>query len=234
LALQTQGPPWVLPSQCRSQCAFVPDRRQGRIQVVEPFDVDEVVQGALQRLTLPVEATTALSSTLEPYESVRRVCRILVPELADWGAVDLLEEGNRPHRVCVVHRDPRALGVGLTGLLPNVPKVPAGPLARVLNGAGPLLLSAADIPSPIRRRAPCRRGSWNCSTSSVADTAIIAQAAPADRHSARPARTAAGAARATSSAVRHALVAIRYSHVRIEARAGSYRSRAFQARSNVS
>ena len=37
-----------------------------------------------------------------------------------------------------------------------------------------------------------------------------------------------------SSAVRHALVAIRYSQVRTDARVGSYRSRAFQARSIVS
>ncbi|WP_306947736.1 PP2C family protein-serine/threonine phosphatase [Streptomyces sp. B4I13] len=141
---------------------------------MEPFDVDEVVQGALQRLTLLAEATTALSSTLDPYEALRRVCRILVPGLADWCAVDLLEEGNRPHRVCVVHRDPNALNAGLTGLLPNVPEAPVGPLARVLHGAGPLLLNAAGIPSPEQAASPLQARQLELFHQLGADTAIVA------------------------------------------------------------
>ncbi|MBM7168909.1 GAF domain-containing protein [Streptomyces sp. G44] len=111
------------------------------------FEVDQVVQRALDRLTLLAETTTAMTSTLDPYAAVRRVCRILVPQLADWCAVDLLEDDGRPHRVSVVHRDPGRLPIGgLTGLLPEVPETPVGPLSRVLLGAGPLLLTSADMP----------------------------------------------------------------------------------------
>ncbi len=79
---------------------------------MDDFEVDDVVQRALDRLTLLAEATTALSSTLDPHEGLRRVCRIAVPQLADWCAVDLLEDDGRPRRVCVVHRDPDMLPVG--------------------------------------------------------------------------------------------------------------------------
>ncbi|MGK9465166.1 PP2C family protein-serine/threonine phosphatase (plasmid) [Streptomyces sp. G6] len=114
------------------------------------FDVDHVVQRALQRLTLLAEATTALTSTLDPYAALDRVCRILVPNLADWCAVDLLEEDGRPRRVCVLHRDPDVLPAdGLTGLLPYPPEVATGPLARVLTGTGALLLRDTDIPPPV-------------------------------------------------------------------------------------
>ncbi|MFF8653623.1 PP2C family protein-serine/threonine phosphatase [Streptomyces huasconensis] len=113
------------------------------------FEVDQVVQRALDRLTLLAETTTAMTSTLDPYAAVRRVCRILVPQLADWCAVDLLEDDGRPRRVSVVHRDPGTLPIGgLTGLLPEVPETPVGPLSRALLGAGPLLLTSADISGP--------------------------------------------------------------------------------------
>ncbi|MFI7316992.1 PP2C family protein-serine/threonine phosphatase [Streptomyces venezuelae] len=116
---------------------------------MDDFEVDDVVQRALDRLTLLAEATTALSSTLDPDKALRRVCRILVPQLADWCAVDLLEEDGRPRRVCVLHRDPDRLPVGaFTGILPPVPETATGPLARVLRGTGPLLIKHDDVPAP--------------------------------------------------------------------------------------
>ncbi|MFE5038883.1 PP2C family protein-serine/threonine phosphatase [Streptomyces sp. NPDC056683] len=122
---------------------------------MDDFEVDEVVQRALDRLTLLAETTTAMTSTLDSYAAVRRVCRILVPQLADWCAVDLLDEDGHPRRVSVVHRDPGILPVGgLTGVLPDVPEDPVGPLSRALIGAGPLLLTAADIPSPGKAADP--------------------------------------------------------------------------------
>lgn len=76
------------------------------------------------------------------------MCRILVPQLADWVAVDLIEDDGRPRRVSVVHHDPEALPVGgLTGVLPPVPEVAVGPLARVPAGAGPLRLAARYMPA---------------------------------------------------------------------------------------
>ncbi|MFI9772876.1 PP2C family protein-serine/threonine phosphatase [Streptomyces sp. NPDC052415] len=122
---------------------------------MDDFEVDQVVQRALDRLTLLAETTTAMTSTLDSYAAVRRVCRILVPQLADWCAVDLLDDAGRLRRVSVVHRNPDILPVGgLTGLLPDIPEDPVGPLSRALIGAGPLLLTAGDIPSPGKAADP--------------------------------------------------------------------------------
>lgn len=139
------------------------------------FEVDQVVQRALDRLTLLAETTTAMTSTLDSYAAVDRVCRMLVPQLADWCAVDLLDDDGRPRRVSVVHRDPRILPVGgLTGLLPAVPENPVGPLSRALIGAGPLLLTAADIPSPDKAADPLHARELEVFDQLGTQTAVVA------------------------------------------------------------
>ncbi|MEU7046895.1 SpoIIE family protein phosphatase [Streptomyces eurythermus] len=100
-----------------------------------------------ERLSLLADTTSALSSTLDLREGLRRVCHVLTRQLAAWCVVDLLGEHGDVERVCVVHREPRALSAGVDlGRLPPVSENARGPLARVLNGAGPLLIT--DIPSP--------------------------------------------------------------------------------------
>ncbi|MFV0128396.1 PP2C family protein-serine/threonine phosphatase [Streptomyces sp. HMX112] len=140
---------------------------------MEEFDVDEVLQQALDRLTLLAEATSALTSTLDLIKGLRRVCRIAVPRLGDWCVVDLLGERDRPERVCVTHRDPAALPVGrLEGELPPLPDRDGGPLARVLRGAGPLLLT--EFPSRARARNALSARQLELFEQLGADTAIIA------------------------------------------------------------
>jgi serine phosphatase RsbU (regulator of sigma subunit) len=112
---------------------------------MDAFERDARLQAALDRLTLLNEIATVLSSTLDAADGVRRVGRVLVPALGDWCAIDLLEDDGRLDRTCVNHRDGGLSVRGLTGPLPRPPAVPTGPLSRVLRGAGPLLLSAADV-----------------------------------------------------------------------------------------
>ncbi|AYA20622.1 PAS domain S-box protein [Streptomyces alfalfae] len=100
-----------------------------------------------ERSSLLADTTSALSSTLDLREGLRRVCHVLTQQMADWCVVDLLDEYGDAERVCVVHREPRALNVGVDlGRLPPLSENARGPLARVLHGAGPLLIT--DIPSP--------------------------------------------------------------------------------------
>jgi PAS domain S-box-containing protein len=107
----------------------------------------EEAAGAWQRLSLLADTSSALSSTLDLREGLRRVCHVLTRQMADWCVVDLLDDYGDAERVCVVHREPQALSVGVDlGRLPPVSENAQGPLARVLNGAGPLLIT--DIPSP--------------------------------------------------------------------------------------
>ncbi|MBY8883053.1 PP2C family protein-serine/threonine phosphatase [Actinacidiphila acidipaludis] len=119
---------------------------------MDEHDVDVALQTALDRLTLVNEAAEVLSSTLNAVEGLRRVCRVLVPALADWCAADLVTGGGRVERVCVAHRDSAVDVSRLTGLLPPLPLAPTGPLSRVLSGSGAMLLSEADVP-PVRDAA---------------------------------------------------------------------------------
>ncbi|XKK61673.1 SpoIIE family protein phosphatase [Streptomyces sp. ARC32] len=108
------------------------------------------VQGGmspLDRLTLLAELGAQLNNTLDLQEGLQRAGRLLTRRLADWCAVDLFTDDTRLERACVVHRDPRALRPGAyEGALPGVSEDSRGPLARVLRGAGPLLL--VDAPQP--------------------------------------------------------------------------------------
>ncbi|MGW7056309.1 PP2C family protein-serine/threonine phosphatase [Streptomyces sp. NPDC054887] len=106
-------------------------------------DIDAVLQQALERLALLAEASSALSSTLDVEEALRRVCHVVLPQLGDWCAVDLIDEHDRRHvrRVVVGHHDMSRLPTGhLEGPLPPVSAESTDPLARVLRGVGPVLL----------------------------------------------------------------------------------------------
>ncbi|NYI07639.1 PAS domain S-box-containing protein [Allostreptomyces psammosilenae] len=108
---------------------------------------------ALERLTLQAEIGDALSNTQDLDEALQRVGRSLTRRLADWCAVDLFGEHARVERVCVVHRDPRVLRPeAYEGPLPPVSEAARGPLARVLRGAGPLLLG--EVPPPSQASSP--------------------------------------------------------------------------------
>ncbi|RRQ79212.1 SpoIIE family protein phosphatase [Streptomyces griseofuscus] len=113
----------------------------------EPRAGGEKATPAWERLSLLADTTAALSSTLDLREGLRRVCHVLTQQMAVWCVVDLLDEHGDAERVCVVHREPQALRAGVDlGRLPPVSENARGPLARVLNGAGPLLIT--EIPSP--------------------------------------------------------------------------------------
>jgi PAS domain S-box-containing protein len=53
------------------------------------------------------EASEVLSSSLDYRATLSNVARLAVPTLADWCAVDILEEGGSLERLAVAHQDPR-------------------------------------------------------------------------------------------------------------------------------
>jgi serine phosphatase RsbU (regulator of sigma subunit) len=111
------------------------------------FEVDRAVQDALDRLTLVANASEALSSTLELEPGLRRLSRVLVPSLADWCAIDLMDDEDRLRRVVIEHRKPDALPAAfLEALLPAAGSSSQAPLARALRGAGPLRVT--EFPAP--------------------------------------------------------------------------------------
>jgi serine phosphatase RsbU (regulator of sigma subunit) len=110
--------------------------------------VDSVLEEALERLALLADASSALASTLELREALRRLCHVVVPQLGDCCAIDLLGDHGDVHRVVVAHHDTRRLPTGhLEGPLPPIPEESDDALARVLRGVGPLLLDRAALRS---------------------------------------------------------------------------------------
>ncbi|HEV7218170.1 MAG TPA: PAS domain S-box protein [Terriglobales bacterium] len=60
------------------------------------------------RLSFLAEASAILSNSLEYEKTLRAVANLAVPEIADWCAVYVLEDGS-PHRIVVAHQNPATL-----------------------------------------------------------------------------------------------------------------------------
>ncbi|MET8631723.1 GAF domain-containing SpoIIE family protein phosphatase [Streptomyces sp. NPDC004680] len=102
---------------------------------------------AAARLRLLAEASSALASGLDAEEALRRLARVVVPHLADACVVDVVE-GEGLRRLTVTDRDAeRALRVLPGGLLPG-PDYSSAALAKVLRGAGPVMITEFSIPVP--------------------------------------------------------------------------------------
>lgn len=111
-----------------------------------PRDLDR----ARDRLRLLSDVSTALASILDADEAMRRLARLVVPSLADACLVDLLDEGT-VRRVAVAHRDTVRLPHGRDRNAVPWPDESAAPLAKVLRGAGPVVvddLAARDRTAP--------------------------------------------------------------------------------------
>ncbi|MER7399842.1 SpoIIE family protein phosphatase [Streptomyces sp. NPDC000151] len=110
----------------------------------------EALTDLADRLTMVAETTAVLTSTLDLDESLKRLVRLVVPRLADWAVVDLLEEQGKLRRVAVVHHvDGRHVRVEeLTGPMPQVQEGSRMPLSRVLRGAAPRIVTPEDYAGP--------------------------------------------------------------------------------------
>ncbi|GAB2830411.1 hypothetical protein GCM10027176_38590 [Actinoallomurus bryophytorum] len=90
-----------------------------------------------QRHTFISQVSTAIGSSLDADKALRRLVRLMVPALADWCAADLLEGGT----VRRVSAAGRKAGQPATDLPWALPVTSHARLARVLLGAGPMLLT---------------------------------------------------------------------------------------------
>jgi PAS domain S-box-containing protein len=95
-----------------------------------------------------VQASAVLSSSLDYHETLASVARLAVPTLADWCAVDIVEEGGVPRRLAVEHPDPAKIRLAyeLERRYPPDPDSPRG-LYNVLRTGEPELM--AEIPEEL-------------------------------------------------------------------------------------
>src|SRR5438067_7644954 len=59
-----------------------------------------------EKLAFLAEASTVLTSSLDYHTNLMTVAKLAVNRLADWCAVDVVNDNNTFHRVALVHRDP--------------------------------------------------------------------------------------------------------------------------------
>jgi PAS domain S-box-containing protein len=92
------------------RCSPIPDLETGRIDyAVNVFEnITEVKRTQLGE-SFMAEASRALASSMDYGETLQRVARLAVPQIADWCAVDLLNGRGQIERVAVYHADPRKL-----------------------------------------------------------------------------------------------------------------------------
>jgi PAS domain S-box-containing protein len=110
---------------------------------------------ANERLALVGQVTSALVGTLDVEEALRRLATLVVPRLADWCIVNLLDENDRLHEVAARHRDP-ALAPDVerfAAVQPQSLRTDAGVL-EVLRTGEPRFVEGFDEASFRRRGTP--------------------------------------------------------------------------------
>jgi PAS domain S-box-containing protein len=101
---------------------------------------------AKERSDFLSDASSVLSSSLNVEETLRAVANMAVPRIADWCAIDLLDESNNLKRLVVTHSDPAKtkLGYDIHEEFPPSTALGSG-MARILeSGRGELIPEMTD------------------------------------------------------------------------------------------
>ncbi len=103
---------------------------------------EQTLSEGAQRLRFFAEAGRLLGSTLDYEATLGQVCRLAVPVLADWCALDLLGDDGRVRRLGVAHTDPAKVELAheLWERYPPRPDDPGG-LMKVLRTGEPVLFT---------------------------------------------------------------------------------------------
>jgi PAS domain S-box-containing protein len=113
--------------------------------VVTSFQDITAIKQVELRLAFLSEASAALGESLDYTETLTRVAQLCVPALADWCAVDVLEDMDQVNRVALAHADPEG-----TALVEEIqrrwPPDPASPSAarQVIDTGAPRYLQITD------------------------------------------------------------------------------------------
>jgi PAS domain S-box-containing protein len=114
---------------------------EGRIECVVRDITDRKRAEVLERLL--AEASEVYAASLDSRETVRRVSGLLVPRLADWCVVNVLNEAGEPQVVEIVASDARkhTLLRRMLEQFPHSAGAESHPVARVLHTGEPVLLA---------------------------------------------------------------------------------------------
>src|SRR5215213_26623 len=120
--------------------------------VTERKQAEEEIRRSEEAQRFLAEASSMLSSSLDYRETLSSVARLAVPTLADWCAVDVLEEDGSSERLAVEHPDPEKvrLAYEIERRYPPDPDAPGG-LHHVLRTGEPEIM--AEMPADLVERA---------------------------------------------------------------------------------
>jgi PAS domain S-box-containing protein len=108
-------------------------------------DIDDTKRAeAFQRFLAELSSTLAIS--LDPTETLRRVAKLVIPTLADYCFIDLVDPDGQIRRVAWAHVAPagqRLLDENLTRLLPEAFD-PDHPISQTIETGAPLLIAKVD------------------------------------------------------------------------------------------
>lgn len=110
-------------SQALERAYLFADERDARVGAEE----------AQQRMSLLTQASDIMTSSLDMNETLTSTARLIVPMMADWCVVDVVDDRGLPERITVMHTDPEKVRWAdeLQKQMPFDPEAPTG-LAKVL------------------------------------------------------------------------------------------------------
>jgi len=99
-----------------------------------------------QRATFLARVSQVLATSLDSDERLQSVADMAVPRIADWCAIDLLDEGGEPQRVAVAHADPAKVdfAIEFARRFPSPPNVPDTVRSTIASGRPTLLPRITD------------------------------------------------------------------------------------------
>lgn len=102
----------------------------------------EAADHARERATFLAEASTALGASLDYEATLRSVAHLAVPTIADWCAVDIVDDSGALQRLAVAHVDPEKveLALALQARYPPDPDAPGG-VHQVIRTAEAVIVS---------------------------------------------------------------------------------------------
>jgi PAS domain S-box-containing protein len=113
------------------------------INIIE--DVTDAKDAELRQRFL-AEASQLLASSLDYEQTLERVARMVVPQLADWCGIDMIDEHGEMHQVAVAHVDPEKVEMArdLRRRYPPDPDAPTGIPAILRGGPAELYTEIPD------------------------------------------------------------------------------------------
>jgi PAS domain S-box-containing protein len=113
------------------------------INIIE--DVTAAKDAELRQRFL-AEAGQVLASSLDYQQTLERIARMIVPRLADWCGIEIVDEQGEPQQVAVAHTDPAKVELAheLRQRYPTDPDSPTGVMAILRGGPAELYPEIPD------------------------------------------------------------------------------------------